>query len=81
VHNQQIEVKLDFIKFDEDEEGQAEEEKKQQNAEINRENYKDHFPTLAQTNKVTHNAPAANDWPFLLGGGGAASGAKKPGTA
>jgi hypothetical protein len=46
-----MEVKLEFIRFDDEEEERRgrrdEEEKKEVNVQITKESYKDHFPTLA----------------------------------
>jgi len=83
VHGQQMEVKLEFIRFDDEEDEQErgrrggrrdEEEKKEQNVQITKESYKDHFPTLAQTNKpqtvftypVQQHEPRQEQWPSLL---------------
>lgn len=43
-------VRLDFVKYDDDEDA-YEEEKKEENVNLTKESYKDHFPTLSQTNK------------------------------
>ena len=49
VHRKQIPVRLEFGGDEQDEE---EEEKKEVNVELNKETYKDHFPTLSQTSKT-----------------------------
>ena len=49
VHGEQVPVRIEFNRYSDDE-GELEEEKVA-NVELKKENYRDNFPTLTQTNK------------------------------